>query len=527
MFYKHSHNWHPLTGLSHLIDWQIYHDFAPGHHITSVVLHSLTVILLMLVLRRMTGRLWPSVFTAALFAIHPLRVESVAWVAERKDVLSGFFFMLTLYAYERYVRGSPERGGPDPARFPLVVLFFICGLMSKPMTVTVPFVLLLLDFWPLGRVMREKRDWGLGIRDWKDDWASPSSDSLESSRTMDGTRTVPATFQSSSIPTPNPFFLCLIEKITAIHSLQPFHALTIFVQQDAIQSVGPVSLTSRVCNAMIAYVESLGVFFCPRRLAVLYPHPTTEVDTRLAIGCGIGLIIISAVAVLMARRWPVLIVGWLWYLGMLVPVIQVLQVGGAAMADRYTYLPQIGIAMALVWTADALVARLRCRTTATLAASCIMALLIVCAWRQTTFWRDSESLWARDLSMFSARNAVGNYNLGLTLYNKGNYEESIVLYNRALAASPDDSDTYINLGLAQAAIGHNEEAIASYNKAIGLDSTSWLAHEKLGLLLRDQGKVAESMTQLRSAIDLASTQDHEEPSGRSTACLDLGHNIRR
>jgi len=199
-------------------------------------------------------------------------------------------------------------------------------------------------------------------------------------------------------------------------------------------------------------------------------------------------------------------------------VIQIVQVGGAAMADRYTYLPQVGIAMALVWTADLLVAGLRSRAIASLAASCIIALLIVCAWRQTTFWRDSESLWTRDLSMFGAHNAVGNYNLGMTLAEKGRNEEAISLYHHALAASPNDADTYINLGLAEAALDRNDDAIASYNKAIALNSTEWQAHKNLGVLLRDHGKLAEGVEQLRLAVDLKLSEEHEEMPGDLRSC---------
>jgi tetratricopeptide (TPR) repeat protein len=251
----------------------------------------------------------------------------------------------------------------------------------------------------------------------------------------------------------------------------------------------------------------------------MYPHPTSEIDLNDVKIAAICLLAVSIIALLLVRRWPVVLVGWLWYLGLLVPVIGIVQVGGQAMADRYTYLPQIGIAMALVWTADGLLrwinqcARyfaLDFRPLAAIAIACIVAALAAVGWRQTTFWRNSESLWTRDLSMYADRNAVANYNLGMTVADLGRHEEAIALYRKALTAIPDDQDSFINMGLSLAALGRYDEAVKAYSKAIELKSSVWIAHKNLGLALKEQGKVADAVAEWRKAIDLRFEQEKKE-----------------
>ena len=298
----HVSNWHPLTWLSHMLDCQFYGLHAGGHHLTNVLLHAATAILLFLVLRRMTGDLWPSAFVAAVFAIHPLRAESVAWVAERKDVLSGLFFMLTLGAYAGYARRPFSLG-----RYLTVVLLFALGLMAKPMLVTLPFVLLLLDYWPLGRIGPHRRT---GI---------------------------------------SSFRRVVVEKIPLLALTAASCVATVIAQGTAVIAIDVIPLPSRIANALVSYVAYMGQLFYPAGLAVLYPHPEGGLPIWKVAASSLVLAGISAAALVWRRRFPYLFVGWFWYVGMLVPVIGLVQVGLHAMADRYTYLPQIGLCIAVTW----------------------------------------------------------------------------------------------------------------------------------------------------------------------------------
>ena len=291
----HASNWHPLTWLSHMLDCQLY-DLKPrGHHLTNVLLHAATAMLLFLALRRMTGVLWPSAWVAAVFAIHPLRVESVAWVAERKDVLSGLFFMLTLWFYARYAE-HPKSWG----RYLLVVASFATGLTAKPMLVTLPFVLLLLDYWPLGRFGRVSG----GV---------------------------------------------VAEKIPLFALAVASCLVTIAAQQNAINSFEHLPLSRRLANAAVAYVAYIGKMFYPADLAVLYPLPEGPPPVWEVVVAATVLLSITMAVFAVRRKYPYLLFGWLWFLGTLVPVIGLMQVGIQAMADRYTYLTQIGLYIALAW----------------------------------------------------------------------------------------------------------------------------------------------------------------------------------
>ena len=309
----HSANWHPLTWLSHMLDCQLYGLNHPGgHHLTNVLLHAASAILLFLVLRQMTGDLWPSAFVAALFAIHPLHVESVAWVAERKDVLSGLFFMLTLAAYVGYARRPFSL-----LRYLLVTVLFALGLMAKPMLVTLPFVLLLLDYWPLGRIGAA----------------------------------VPQSPQQARLPRQSSLALrrVLLEKLPWLVLTAASCVVTRFAQQTALVSTERLPLPSRIANALVSYVAYLGQFFYPVGLAVLYPYPQSTLPIWKIVGALLLLVGISLAVLACRRKCPYLLVGWLWYLGMLVPVIGLVQVGDQSMADRYTYLTQIGLYIALAW----------------------------------------------------------------------------------------------------------------------------------------------------------------------------------
>ena len=308
--HEHTANWHPLTGISHMLDCQIYGlNKVGGHHLTSVVLHAATAIFLFLALLRMTGRLWPCAFVAAVFAIHPLRAESVAWISERKDVLSGLFFMLTLWAYAGYVRKPFSR-----LRYLAVAVCFALGLMAKPMLVTLPFVLLLLDYWPLGRFQAA----GMG--------------------NAGGRRRVAVRL--------------VVEKIPLLVLVIGSCVATLWAQQKAIKAAAGYAMINRILNGLVSYVAYVVQMCWPAGLAPFYPLRSD--DALLAVEAMAALVALAGISLatlLWRRRYPYLPVGWFWYLGMLVPVIGVVQVGGQAMADRYTYLPQIGIYLLIAWAA--------------------------------------------------------------------------------------------------------------------------------------------------------------------------------
>ena len=304
--YIHAENWHPVTTLSHMLDCQLFGLNAAGHHFTNVLLHTVAVLLLFLILRQMTGALWCSAFVASLFAIHPLRVESVAWISERKDLLSGIFFMLTLISYSRYVRQ------PSIRRYAVLTILFVCGLMSKPMLVTVPIVLFLLDYWPLQR--------------------------MKSAKSI-------SAFVIEKIP------LAILSIASAV--------VTLVVQSQSVGSVEQLPIPLRINNASVSYIVYLWKMVWPARLAPFYPHPETAIPFWLGGLSGALLVTITGVAFAFRRRHPYVLTGWLWYVIMLIPVIGFVQVGWQARADRYTYLPQIGLYVAGTWATADLVASWR------------------------------------------------------------------------------------------------------------------------------------------------------------------------
>ncbi len=350
-------NWHPLTWLSHMLDCEIFGLNRPGlHHLTNVLLHAASAVLLFLVLRMMTGDLWPSAIAAGLFAVHPLHVESVAWVSERKDVLSGLFFMLTVAAYIGY-----SRHPFSVLRYLLVTILFALGLMSKPMLVTLPFVLLLLDYWPPGRMKSEK---------------------IASRRLL----------------------RLLLEKTPWLVMSAASCVVTQFAQRkdESLVPLEACPFAWRAANAVVSYATYVVQFFCPVGLAALYPHPLNTLPAWKIVGSILLLTAVTAVACAWRRKCPYLFVGWLWFVGMLVPVIGLVQVGRQAMADRYTYLPLIGLAVATAWGADrAFGMSLDHRRACRMAALLFTLVLAAVAWRQTRFWKDSETLWARAVACTS------------------------------------------------------------------------------------------------------------------------------
>ncbi len=458
----HAANWHPLTWLSHMLDCQLYGLHPGGHHLTNIILHIATVIALFLVLRQMTGALWRSAFVAALFAIHPLRVESVAWVAERKDVLSGLFFMLTIGAYVRYARR------PWPAvRYGLVVLLFALGLMCKPMLVTLPLVLLLLDYWPLQRMEPRKLS-GL-----------------------------------------------VLEKLPLLALSAASCVATLLAQNKVIQSTEFFSLPLRLGNALVSSMIYLGQMVWPVGLAVFYPHPHNGLPAWEVALAGTLLAGFSAAALWQRRKQPWLLIGWVWYLVMLLPVAGVIQVGGQAHADRYTYLPQIGIYVAITW----LVAEWRISRAALggLMAG-LLALFMVCAWQQTAYWQNSETLWTCTLAC-TTDNDIAQDNLGIVLMQKGRIDAAINCFQQALQIRPDFAEARNNLGNALLQTGRVDAAITCFQEALQIRPDFAEAHDNLGNALLQTGKVDEAIAHCQRALQIK--PDDAE------ACVNLGNALLR
>jgi tetratricopeptide (TPR) repeat protein len=518
-------NWHPLTMMSHMLDCQFYGLSPGGHHLTNILLHTATVILLFLVLRRMmglrsnksigattpqvslrsdegvgasavaeamadksatpAGALWRSAFVAAVFAIHPLRVESVAWVAERKDVLSGLFFMLTLWAYARYVEKSKVQSPKSKVFYGLVLLFFALGLMSKPMLVTLPFVLLLLDYWPLGRVTGDQpslRSFGPAGK-----WRVAGADSRF---TRHASRITP---QISHL---------LLEKLPLLGLAVASCVVTIYAQHEAMQSSEKVSLPLRLGNASISYVAYLGQMFWPSGLAVLYPFAPGDIGVSKVVLSLVLLAGISTGVFILRRRCPYFLTGWLWYLIMLAPVMGILQVGWQARADRYTYLPQIGLYLLLTWAAADLCAGWRYRRVMLGGcATVILVALIFCARAQTSYWRNSESLWTHTLACTSD-NFIGYNSLGSALLKMGRGDEAIAQYQKALQIKPDNAEAHNNLGNVLLQKGQVDEAMVHYQKTLQIKPDSAEAHNNLGNALFQKGQVDEAMVHYQKTLQI-------------------------
>lgn len=486
----HHANWHPLTWLSHMLDCRLFGLDPMGHHLTSLLLHIANTLLLLVVLRRMTGSLWRSAFVAALFAIHPLHVESVAWVAERKDVLSTLFWMLTMWAYVRYTES------PKLWRYLSVVLFFALGLMAKPMLVTLPFVLLLLDYWPLRR--------------------------LASGTTEVDERARPARR--------------LIWEKTPLFALAAASGIVTYLAQqkgEAVSSLEAFPMGIRVANAVVAYVTYIGKTVWPRGLAVFYPHPGDTLPAWQVLGAGLVLACISILAIRTARRRPYLAVGWLWYLGTLVPVIGLIQVGMQAMSDRYTHVPLIGIFVVVAWGIPDLLGREERRTgrarerrkgkakdpspsgrapvapglrfthslVLSILAGTAIAALMARAWVQAAYWHDSITLFQHALNV-TADNVVAHNNLGVALSREGKSDEAIDHFSKVLEMDPDHADAHANLGVVLANQGNLEDAIAHYSKALQVKPDNAEAHTDLGVALARKGRMDEAIDHFSEALEI-------------------------
>jgi tetratricopeptide (TPR) repeat protein len=473
--HSHATNWHPLTWLSHMLDCQFYGLHPWGHHLTNVLLHAAAAVLLLMVLRTLTGRLWPSALAAALFAIHPLRAESVAWVTERKDVLSGVLFFLAIAAYAWYVRRPGSIG-----RYALVMLALALGLMAKPMLVTLPLVLLLLDYWPLRR------------------WAAAP---VASQPGLGNVAATPESQPATAAGWRRAAWL-VVEKTPLLVLSAACCVVTLLAQAQSIGRLEVLPLPWRLANAVTSYVAYLGQFFYPAGLLPIYRHPLQTIPIAEVAGASLLLAILTAGAVLARRKFPYLVVGWFWYLGMLVPVIGLVQVGKQAMADRYTYLPQVGIALAVAWAMADLGACWRGgRATCAVAASLAVALSMGVAWRQTSYWRDSATLWSYTLA-HGPSGAVAYNNFGNTLYLAGKIAEAGPYYQKALEVDPTYVQAYNNLGNVHYCAGDADQAIRLYRKALEIDPHYVQSHNNLGMLLYQKGDTEEAAAHCRTTLQL-------------------------
>ncbi len=489
-------NWHPLTWIFYLLDCQLFGLNPAGHHLTNLLLHVTNVVVLFLLLNRGTGALWRSAWVAALFALHPLNVESVAWVSELKNVLSTLFWLLTIWAYGWYTLKTNWK------RYLVVVALFALGLMAKPMLVTLPFVLLLLDYWPLQR--------------------------MELGHSQD------------TNPQSKSFLLLVVEKVPLILISAASSVVTVIAQRSggAMASASAVPLWARISNAIFAYADYLVKMFWPQNLAVFYPRPTHGYPWWQLAPAGLLLAVVTAiVSKEKNRRYP--LVCWCWYLGTLVPVIGLVQVGGQSMADRYAYIPLIAIFVMIVWSsAEWALGRRFLQHALTAIAICTLFALSFVARRQVNLWHDDFILFG-DILKNSPQNAVAHNNLGAALANLGRLDEAAPHFRVAEAVNPEDPEVHYNLGryflqkgkpnealseyglclywtgdqalaararldagLAFAAKGNNNQAQANYRVAIKLDPESVPAYLNLGLILYSEKKPDEAMRVFAQALQV-------------------------
>jgi regulator of sirC expression with transglutaminase-like and TPR domain len=450
-------NWHPLTWISHMLDVQLFGMHPGWHHLINLLFHCANTVLLFLIFHRMTGGLWQSAFVAALFALHPLHVESVAWVAERKDVLSTFFWMLTMGMYVSYV------GRPGLTRYLGLLCCFALGLMAKPMLVTLPFVLLLLDYWPLQRLEEKKP----GISRW------------------------------SSIR-----FL-LIEKIPLLALSAISSIVTYFVQQHggAMQALETLTPSARIANAFVSCVTYMVKMLWPANLAVLYPHPGWWPLWKV-LGSVAILIVITVVAVRGIKKWPYVAVGWFWYAGTLVPVIGIVPVGMQAMADRYTYVPLVGLFIIVAWGVPEFLKNRphRKAVLTALSALCLLWLFLL-TWTQVGYWRNSITLYDHALKV-TDRNSAIRHNRGVAYHRLGKYTQAIADYTKAIEINPQYGKAYINRGTAYLNLGKYTQAIADYTKAIEINPKYGEAYVNRGAAYSSMGDYTQAIADFDRAIEI-------------------------
>ncbi|MGA2171845.1 MAG: tetratricopeptide repeat protein [Sedimentisphaerales bacterium] len=449
-------NWHPLTWLSHMLDIELFGANPFWHHLVSLLFHITNTLLLFWIFNKMSKALWQSFFVAAAFALHPLHIESVAWVAERKDVLSGLFWMLTIAAYITYATN------PTIKRYVLVVLSFIMGLMAKPMLVTLPLVLLLLDYWPLERLK-------LGQQ-----------------------------YKRGS------FWRLIAEKLPLLLLSMISSAITFVVQKHAGAMIRGenYSLMTRISNAFVAYICYIAKLFYPAKLAVLYPHPGSNLPLWQPIAAFAVIVFMTAVVFYLASKKRFLLVGWLWYLGTLVPVIGVVQVGSQAMADRYTYLPSIGIFIMLAWGIDDFLAGWKYKKVLIgLTTSIALIALLIGTRVQLSYWQNTRTLYRHTLEI-TRNNYVIYNNYGCCLQEHGELDSAVENFNKALQLKPDYVAAMNNLGMALMAQGRIDEAAIQWEKVLAMEPYHPNANANLGRAFAAQGRYEEAVNHFNTALKI-------------------------
>jgi protein O-mannosyl-transferase len=488
----HASNWHPLTWLSHMLDASLFGPDAGRQHLVNVLFHTANALLLFLLLMRMTGKMWTATFVAALFALHPLHVESVAWLSERKDVLSAFFGLLALLAYARYVEKSPVQSPKSKVWYAWALGLFALSLMAKPMLVTLPFLLLLLDIWPLGRIQL----FGIGVAN------SPTR------KTEHATRN------------PN-FSRVIFEKL-------PFFALTIgssiitFLAQrsEAVVSLEQRPFGLRVANALVSYAEYLGKMVWPAKLAIIYPLPN-QIPAWQIGAAAVALTLISLLAWSARKNAPYLLIGWLWFLGTLVPVIGLVQVGGQALADRYTYVPLIGVFIAIAYGVDSLKERFRFpQVVVSTAAGAVLVACVFVTERQLQFWQDSRKLFTHAIAV-TKENAIAHINLGVALEQENRGPEALAEYRKAIEIEPNRFQARNNVANLLASMGLRDEAYREYQEALRLNPGAAVAHINFATLLSEMGRFNDGLNEYKTAVQL----EPEDPRPHylmGKACLRVG-----
>jgi tetratricopeptide (TPR) repeat protein len=494
----HAANWHPLTTISHMLDCQLYGLQPWGHHLTNVLLHAAAAVFLFLALRQLTGAHWPSAFVAAVFAIHPLRVESVAWVAERKDVLSGVFFMLTLWAYGRYARSNR----PSSGRYMIALVLFALGLLCKPTLVTLPFVLLLLDYWPLRRLALQ----------------SPSSEPPRSMRDHVAIGRSESSSRGGSLPGTTVQGL-LIEKIPFFVLSAASCVATLLAQERAVMTIGQLTPGGRVGNAMLSYVTYLGQMIWPAGLSAVYPYRVGGLIIFQALLASLVLLIISVVFFNWRGKYPFLLVGWLWFLGVLVPMIGIVQVGSQARADRYTYLAQIGLYLLVTWGAMELFTKWHGgREVLVAVAVLIVTGLTADSYVQTSSWRNGETLWSQALANTSD-NPLAQSNLGDALMRKGQLDDAVVHFRKALEINANFAEANNSLGYVLMKKGQMDEAVVHFRKALEINANFAEANNNLGYVLMKKGQLDDAVVHFRKALEV----NAEYPNANYNLAFALGY----
>ena len=464
-------NYHPLTLISHMLDWQLFGLQAGAHHWTNVILHMLNVLLLFLLFNKLTGALWRSAFIAGVFAIHPINVESVAWISERKNVLSTFFWILTLLIYLWYAKH------PTWKKYLLLVTGFILGLLSKAMVVTLPFVLLLLDYWPLCR--------------------------FKSDRPVEN-QIYPAKTKTLS----NKILFLIGEKVPlfALSALFSAFAVLAHKNENALFSLQNISLTERLSNAVFSYVLYIKKFFWPFDLAIIYPYNHHIPSWQIVLSL-IFLIAVTIYSCANFRKQPYLFTGWFWYLGTLVPVIGIVQVGDQAMADRYAYIPMIGLLMMLVWKYYDVMKDFLSNRILFLIGLAILSGFAFVAYRQVLYWQNTMTLFERALEV-KENNAIAHSILAGEYLLRNMPEKALTHAHRALSLKPNDYDTLIRLAGAYNLMGDKERRIEILRRAVVLQPESARAYLALCRIGLNSGRVLDVIKECRKATELNSDIDH-------------------